>query len=159
MKLVIAVAHHFSHYRPTESSGGYSHSQLLVQPAYHKHVSPQMFWAERGDPTACTMSTDTLHLGQEFCLLFFSSMTPPPFVFCGHCNVSEVSALNSIGPRKEREVASVNAGEKGQGAPQGPAHLLFLPVIQALLRKQLFFLHRLSVVHHDCISPISPITH
>lgn len=121
------MAHHFSHYLPTESSVGYSHSQLLVQPAYPKHVLPQIFWAERGDPTTCTMSTDTLHLGQEFCLLFFSSMTPPPFGFSGHCNVSEVSALNSIGPKKEREVASANAGERGQGAPQAPACPVFPP--------------------------------
>lgn len=59
------------------------------------------------------------------------------FFFCGHYNVSEVSALNSVRPRKERRSLSKGWGKRSRSTTSPSLPCFSSPLaIQALLRKQ-----------------------
>lgn len=96
------MAHHFSHSSPTESSMGYSHSQAastdsLAQASVATDVSeggilPPVQW-----PQICWM------LARSFAFSPSAPWHPLLLFFCGLCNVSQISALNSTRPRKQRK--------------------------------------------------------
>lgn len=83
----------------------------------------------------CPQATHAL--ARNFSFILSALWHPHPFGFCWHCIMSEVSALNSVRPRKKRGNLSKawGKGSRNTTSPSLP-HFPSPPAIQALLRKQ-----------------------
>lgn len=162
MKLVIATAHRFGHYIvPLNARWDTPTLKLLLQPFYPKCVSLQRLRVESGDPTTGMMSTGNPHLGQEFFLHPFSSMTPLSFWFLLTLHhVWSFCPKLSKAKEKEREPQQgLGEGVKEYHKPQLAPLSLPTGYSSAAQKAELLFLHKLSVAYHDCIFPVSPIMH
>lgn len=133
------MAHRFTHYCPTKHSMGYPHSQALVRqptPSTYHHICSGLKDGIPPPPVRCPRIPCTL--ARSFALCSSALWHPLLLVFfCGHYNVSEVSALNSVRPRKERRSLSKGWGKRSRSTTSPSLPCFSSPLaIQALLRKQ-----------------------